>query len=93
MDYQAAMARTKTLDLSQSREALALDKKEMARLCGVKYMVYCRWEWHKQPGYIQTRKPPTVALRYIELMLWLDENYPTIMERWIDEHDVLSEPY
>ena len=84
---------TKQLNVQQSREALALDKKEMSRLCGVDHMVYCRWEWHKQPGYSQTRKPPAVALRYIELMLWLDKNYPTIMERWIDEHDVLSEPY
>lgn len=81
--------------LQQSRVALAIDMKEMARLCGVEHMVYARWEWYGQPGRSNEsqRKPPAVALRYIDLMLWLDQNYPTIMERWIDENNVLSTPY
>jgi len=81
--------------IKEAREALAIDQNEMARLCGVSKMVYCRWEWHKQPGRSQEsqRKPPAVALRYIELMLWLDKHYPSIMDKWIEEHKVLSKPY
>jgi DNA-binding transcriptional regulator YiaG len=48
------------------RETLGLNVTEMARICGIHYMTWSKWEKGKQ-------SPPAVARRMLDLLLWLHE--------------------
>jgi transcriptional regulator with XRE-family HTH domain len=52
------------MEPKEVREALGLNVTEMARLCGIHYMTWSKWEKGKQ-------NPPAVAKRLFELLLWL----------------------
>jgi DNA-binding transcriptional regulator YiaG len=46
------------------RETLGLSVTEMARLCGIHYMTWSKWEKGEQ-------SPPAIARRMFDLLLWL----------------------
>jgi len=46
------------------REALGLNITEMARVCGIHYMTWSKWEKGEQ-------RPPAIARRLFDVLLWL----------------------
>ena len=52
------------MEPKEVREALGLSVTEMARICGIHYMTWAKWEKGKQ-------SPPAIARRMFDLLLWL----------------------
>ena len=48
------------------RETLGVGVTEMARLCGIHYMTWSKWEKGEQ-------RPPAIARRLFDVLLWLQQ--------------------
>jgi len=52
------------MEPKEVREALGLSVTEMARVCGIHYMTWSKWEQGHQ-------RPPAIARRMFDVLLWL----------------------
>ena len=52
------------MEPKEVREALGLSVTEMARVCGIHYMTWSKWEKGEQ-------RPPAIARRLFDVLLWL----------------------
>jgi len=55
------------MEPKEVRVALGLNVTEMARVCGIHYMTWSKWEKGEQ-------SPPAVARRMFRLLLWLQSH-------------------